>query len=322
MPTGAATTRSWADVVRARPLVATVDDSPLPCSLAASAEGEASDVGGRGAAKVDTQAWEDLAQRVASAFASAADDEDTEEATVVDEAWGVENSAAPLTPAPHGAKLCPCQGEVLVMFGHYGWLATCSKIDHPAAARNGGRIYVHRRDVVDGACLSEGDRVHFYLYVDEQGLGAEELCLQRDFGQRQAPAGMNPGALEFVPLSSLMQAVSSAARHAPPLDVFILNDAYWSGDSDSDSESSSAECEVHQRGGLRRSARQRKTKSRAHSQGSESTGSPSDSERCALDGPPLGLGSGLSVLGDLPPGLFPPSFRPPPGLNLPPGLVM
>lgn len=81
---------------------------------------------------------------------------------------------APLQPGARGERKCLCQGELLVMLGHYGWIMALDEIDHPDAGQNGGRIYVHKRDVVHGSePLSPGDRVTFYLYADHQGLGAE-----------------------------------------------------------------------------------------------------------------------------------------------------
>lgn len=240
---------------------------------------------GRARARAEREArpWRSVAHRMASALANTGDGP-----------W--EDFSMPLTPAPLGAKLCPCEGEVLVMCGHYGWLRTSYEVDHPAAARHGGRIYVHSRDIVDTASLVEGDRVQFYLYVDEDGLGAEEVSLQRGDGGRCAP-GMNPCAPEFVPACSM----SVSACRAPQLDRFVLNSAYWSDDSDTDS---GAECEMDGHGDLHSGHK----KSRAGSRSSASTGSPSDSE--AQDSPP--------------PGLFHPDFKLPPGLSpplsLPPGL--
>lgn len=82
------------------------------------------------------------------------------------------------------------------MLGHYGWLMTFEEIDHPDVGKTGGRVYVHKRDVVKGALLSQGDTVSFYLYVDDQGLGAERCqlkhCASSDLGY-----GMDDD--EFVP---------------------------------------------------------------------------------------------------------------------------
>ena len=71
-------------------------------------------------------------------------------------------------------RTCPCSGILLVMLGNYGWIQAEGDIDHPEASRNGGRVFVHSSDM-SSACVP-GDRVKFYLYVDEQGL---ELCTRK-----------------------------------------------------------------------------------------------------------------------------------------------
>lgn len=261
-----------------------------------------------------------------------------------------EDLSAPLSPAPYGEKRCWCHGEVLVMFGHYGWLRTSQKIDHPATAKNGGRIYLHRRDVVDQIALVEGDRVHFYLYVDQHGLGAEEICLEQWVDEQcHPPSAMNPSAAEFVP-ASYAPAPFTQVNHVQSLDRFMVNLDCWS-DSDESSDDSSddgdaghalagagykgeSECEALAHGRGRRMQQRRKLG--AHSCGSSSTGTPSDSEMCPLEslppglgcesyekgpecGPPPGLGFERCALSS-PPGLFATPARPPPGLSLPPGL--
>jgi len=292
-------------------------------------------------------AWAQLcgvAQHEASALAKASGDPCGSEP---------EDPSAPLSPAPYGEKRCRCHGEVLVMFGHYGWLRTSQKIDHPATAKNGGRIYIHRRDVVDQIALVEGDRVHFYLYVDQHGLGAEEICLEQWVEEQcHPPSAMNPAAAEFVPASHVAAPFSQVSC-AQNLDRFMVNLDCWSDWSDSDESSDDSsddgeaghalagagyegenECEALARGRGRRVQRRRKLGVR--SCGSSSTGTPSDSELCPLEslppglgcesyekdsefGPPPGLGFERCVLSS-PPGLFATLARPPPGLSLPPGL--
>jgi len=258
----------------------------------------------------------------------------------------------PLRPAPKGSRWCLCAGEVLFMAGHYGWLTTDSIIEHPSAGKNGGRIYVHQRDVASSVTLVEGDKVVFYLYVDDQGLGAEECRLQAweenpCVAAQPAPPSMNPNAAVFVPgtapavqftpapsFSGWARPPASAPVQAfgPTLNAFALNEAYWSDFSDDSSDSevelvAAAKAEGDDDGDV------------------ESNGENSDSEgekrgaRWDLRTIPRRVAtrrtrrkakthssgsSSTSVPSDSdgaaplppPPGLRHPSFRPPPGLSL------
>jgi len=104
-----------------------------------------------------------------------------------------------------GERRCLCQGEILVMLGHYGWIMGFGEIDHPDVGKTAGRIYVHKRDVAKGVSLVQGDVVSFYLYVDDQGLGAEGCSLVQglgaDAGEFEPPlcSKWNTCAHEFVP---------------------------------------------------------------------------------------------------------------------------
>jgi len=133
-----------------------------------------------------------------------------------------QQAALQLHPAPRGSWQCFCRGEVVMMRGHYGWLAVYGDIHHPDAAKHQGHIYVSKNDVVAGEDLVEGDRVSFYLYADGQGLGAEYCCQETtaehdpEFVDNQSlmhcslsQFGMRADALEFQPLCSLQAAVEA-----------------------------------------------------------------------------------------------------------------
>jgi len=111
-----------------------------------------------------------------------------------------------LEPAARGERRCLCQGEILVMLGHYGWIMAFGDIEHPDVDKTAGRIYLNKRDVVDGVSLMQGDVVSFYLYADDQGLGAERCSLEQsvqedDCGQGSASPfpNWNTLARDFVP---------------------------------------------------------------------------------------------------------------------------
>jgi len=90
-------------------------------------------------------------------------------------------------PAGRREKTCPCTGFLLVMLGNYGWIEAEGDIDHPEAARNGGRVFVHASDM-SKKCRA-GDRVTFYLYCDDQGLGAEDCKFSAELVK--PPANIN-----------------------------------------------------------------------------------------------------------------------------------
>lgn len=88
------------------------------------------------------------------------------------------------------------------MLGHYGWIMGFGDIDHPDVAKTGGRIYVHKRDVAKGVSLVKGDVVSFYLYVDDQGLGAECCSLEHRVGADASEEFEPPVSHRLSPLCS------------------------------------------------------------------------------------------------------------------------
>merc|ERR1740130_1004474 len=80
------------------------------------------------------------------------------------------------------------------MLHNYGWLMVYGNVDHPSVEKRGGDVYIHKDDVALDESLSPGDVVTFYLYADDQGLGAEECRVEQ-----KAASHFNPNAVEFVP---------------------------------------------------------------------------------------------------------------------------
>lgn len=125
------------------------------------------------------------------------------------------------------------------MLGHYGWIMGFGDIDHPDVAKTGGRIYVHKRDVAKGVSLVKGDVVSFYLYVDDQGLGAECCSLEHRVGAHaseefEPPASHRPSPLcstwntraqEFVPSAetTVPSTLNSEATIFVPSQVSAMN---------------------------------------------------------------------------------------------------
>jgi len=113
-----------------------------------------------------------------------------------------------IKPATRGSLLRFCRGKVLEMLSQYGWLMVVSgDVDHPSTEKHGGDVYIHKDDVVGGVTLCAGDSVSFYLYVDDQGLGAEMCRVEK------AASSLNPNAVEFVPSDAQISSTENGIRH-------------------------------------------------------------------------------------------------------------
>jgi len=188
------------------------------------------------------------------------------------------------------------------MLSHYGWLMLHGDVDDPATEKHGGDVYIHKDDIVDGESLCPGDIVSFYLYSDDQGLGAEMCQVEQPAGAR---SGLNAGAKEFAP-GGYMSVPLEPIDVAHVADVFLrLSYAFSSDDEDEDEESSDEEYEEY--------------KGAPSSDGSTHGGATSDSEEeTAFDESSDSETESCSEV----------QWRPPPGLSLepigltaPPGLL-
>jgi len=259
----------------------------------------------------------------------------------------VQDAPAKLKPGKRGVRKCLCQGEVLVMLGHYGWLASLCEIDHPDAQKNGGRIYFQRGDVAGGLQLVQGDGVEFFLYEDSRGLGAEDVRLrgvpvrpahEAEEALRRPKAELCAGAAEFRPSgrASGGSAPDAAAQAARAMSASAVE--FTSGFSAKAAEfvpgmSSGAAAFVPSKPAAQGlnvfafndaylSDSDDEDSTIAGGSGSSSHGASSDSEpetptaskKClgAFPSPPLAPPPGLPI----PHGLVLPGFRAPPGLSL------
>ena len=68
----------------------------------------------------------------------------------------------------------PLTGKVVSWKGQVGWIEPEHAVNHPKAYAHKGQLYVHSKDVLNGEALSSGTQVHFHLYEDRAGLGAEQ----------------------------------------------------------------------------------------------------------------------------------------------------
>jgi len=66
-------------------------------------------------------------------------------------------------------------GRVIEWKGKYGWIQAHHRVEHPGARRRGGKIFVSMADILCATKLEPGDDCEFYIFEDEQGLGAEEV---------------------------------------------------------------------------------------------------------------------------------------------------
>lgn len=120
------------------------------------------------------------------------------------------------------------------MLSHYGWLMLHGEVEDPATEKHGGDVYFHKDDIVDGESLYPGDIVSFYLYSDEQGLGAEMCQVEQKAASRPR---MNAGAKEFIPAGCpSIQVLPEKVDMAHVADVFLRLSYAFSDSSDDESE--------------------------------------------------------------------------------------
>lgn len=132
----------------------------------------------------------------------------------------------PLRPAVRGTHRCLCTGEFLVMLGHYGWIMALQDIDHPEADRHGGRIYLRATDLRPGCTPKQGDEVTFFLYADENGLGAEDCYSTNDPHPPQPPEPRKQGSRlksNWVHNAESKHCMSAAAKEFIPTILVPLN---------------------------------------------------------------------------------------------------
>lgn len=86
-------------------------------------------------------------------------------------------------------------GTVVNIGPTFGWLAPSSPIDHSAAKKHKGNVYLDIGEVEHGVRLRKGATVSFLVYVDRDGLGAER-CRPSDGGGQTASNKKAQGKLK------------------------------------------------------------------------------------------------------------------------------
>merc|ERR1711953_1267841 len=70
----------------------------------------------------------------------------------------------------------PVTGEVKDWKGKYGWITPTVPVEHEMAVKHKGELYVSMTDIVSGETeLTKGSLCQFHVFVDANGLGAEEV---------------------------------------------------------------------------------------------------------------------------------------------------
>lgn len=89
--------------------------------------------------------------------------------------WGKGGGKQPRNLTRERITTEPISGAVLEWKDRYGWLSLHQPLDHPQAAKNGGKVYLNMKDwQLPETLPMEGMNIQMHVYADESGLGAEE----------------------------------------------------------------------------------------------------------------------------------------------------
>jgi len=111
-------------------------------------------------------------------------------------------------------KLLPQRltGTVKKWMGNFGWIAPTERISHPAARMHKGELYLAKEDV-EAELSGVGAKVSFFLYKDDDGLGAMHVrpaaggATPRGSVQKQAKAATKLGVQKQLLKQKLKQKV-------------------------------------------------------------------------------------------------------------------
>merc|ERR1712039_312542 len=71
-------------------------------------------------------------------------------------------------------------GGVVEWKGKFGLIKPAEEVDHPAAGKHKGKLYIHTQDLLYENELTVGTKCRFYIFSDASGLGAEELTVLKN----------------------------------------------------------------------------------------------------------------------------------------------
>lgn len=89
------------------------------------------------------------------------------------------------------------RGLLKSFHGAAGWIEPREKLRHPMASKNGGRVFLSKRDIRPGHHVEEGGQVEFTLYSDGRGIGAADVTpVDSGFGVAEVGQGNGFGVAE------------------------------------------------------------------------------------------------------------------------------
>jgi len=97
------------------------------------------------------------------------------------------------------------EGIVLQWCTRFGWIQPSARIDHAQAALNGGKVFIHCKDLPFGTdLLTKGARVSFLPYADGKGLGAESLQVEASDRSAAPPSMLDDIDLQNIDLQNMV----------------------------------------------------------------------------------------------------------------------
>jgi len=92
-----------------------------------------------------------------------------------------DSRATALRPGRRGEQSCLCSGHIQEVKSDGAWLLPHHEIDHVDAWKHRGSIFLEAVDLFTDTIAKKGDSVVFYLFANENGLGAEDCRLKSTF---------------------------------------------------------------------------------------------------------------------------------------------
>ena len=109
------------------------------------------------------------------------------------------------------------QGTIEKWSGNFGWVVASTPVQHPEAAKHGGKIYLNAQDFEgNAALLKNGAKVNFICYADGNGLGAQQCKVTSTAPQKQQLHLAKPTSTAKTPFKMLPTMAQKAKMVAKP----------------------------------------------------------------------------------------------------------